>query len=144
MENKLDLILLEDLTRKYGKIESDYFPGKRNFTRNSYSLNIEYKGRKIEVHMLEYPVGNSMNINLELYSKSGPFNEYRRIVGYMRTQDDDKNLILLAGKKYKENKYYTKNNSTIIETKYTKNVKATIDTLKSFTYNKEGFERLVE
>ncbi|MCL4362457.1 MAG: hypothetical protein OH338_02940 [Candidatus Parvarchaeota archaeon] len=145
MENKLDLILLEELTRRYGKTENDSFPGeKRNFSTNSYFLDINEGRNRIEVRMHEYPAGNSRVINLDLYAKSGPFGDYKRILSYTRGFDDEKNLTLLTGNKYKENRNYSKDDSTFIEMKYTKNVKTAINILKNFAYNKEAFEKLAQ
>ncbi|MGC8533751.1 MAG: hypothetical protein ACP5MV_03965 [Candidatus Parvarchaeum sp.] len=148
MEIKLDLILLEELTRKYGKVESDSSPGKEgSFNANSYSLDLSNGKNKLEVHLHEYQIGNksgnSKVINLNLYAKSGLFYDYRKILSYTRGSNDEKKLILLTGNKYRENKTYTEGDSTFIEMKYTKNVKTAIAALKNFAYNKEGLESLV-
>lgn len=143
--NKLDLILLEELTRRYGKTEKDSFPGRNgNFSTDSYFLDINKGRSRLEVRMHEYPIGNSKVINLDLYAKIGPFGDYRRVLGYTRGLDDEKKLTLVTGNKYKENKSYSTNDSTFIEMRYTKNVRVAVDILKNFTYNKEGFEKLAQ
>lgn len=147
MKNLLDLILLEDLARKYGKAEMDSFPGNHgNFNTNSYFLDIDNGRSKLEIRMKETSVGDKpKSINLELYAKKGLFDDYGRILSYIRTfEPDEKNITLLADSNYKNNKSYSKDDSTFIEVKYSKNVKAAVKAIKNFTYNKEGFEKLVQ
>ena len=149
METKLDLILLEELARKYGAAIGYGLPNDKGYNNTLYILYIGDKNPSIESHnkleicMKEYPSENKIKtIQLFLYNKDK--NSRKLLLDYIRrdTLSKDKPLFLTA-KNYKNCKYYL-NNDTIINELNSGNrgLKKLNRTLNDFIYNKEKSKAL--
>ncbi|MCW1312763.1 MAG: hypothetical protein OH338_05040, partial [Candidatus Parvarchaeota archaeon] len=77
MENKLDLILLEELTRKYGAAGPFTGANKRSDSEvDSYRLDIDNGDSRLEINMLEVgknATGESKVIYLSLNTRRKPY-----------------------------------------------------------------------
>ena len=142
MENKLDLILLEDLARKYGwSNRNSSITSERNADSTRYILDIKNGEGNLEIRLYEYPDGNSKSINLNVYDRKKAYDDYRRILSYSREVGVGKRKnyyrveIDSAG-------HYKETDSKFIEMRYTKRTQDAINALKAFAHDKEGFEKL--
>ncbi len=170
MESKLDLILLEELTRKYGAVGpfTGHVTGaeKRSDSEvDSYRLDIDNGDSRLEINMLEVgknTAGESKVIYLSLNTRRKPYDDYKRILDYRHAVDRFKKLTLFTGGGHRKRDYpkdapkfypaiscwwtcYGKeSDSAFVELKYTNSVKIALDSLKKFAYDKEGFEKLIQ